>query len=123
MLRRRLSPKLKDALVVAPDIPDEFHSFVTYLRQKGAGFQEARASSSLLAPVNHYSEAPAPSHDDFSPARTPLTFKEPTVSQGGNAMDLDAISRQKGLDGRLTQQAKDARRPLNRCIWCNRQGL
>ncbi|KAI1007120.1 hypothetical protein K3495_g1087 [Podosphaera aphanis] len=60
MLRRCLSPKLKDALVMAPDIPDEYHPFVIYLRQKDAGFQEARASSSSLAPENPYPQAPAP---------------------------------------------------------------
>lgn len=37
-------------------------------------------------------------------------------------MDFDFVSRQKDSDGRLTQQAKDARRTLGRCFWCNKPG-
>ncbi|KAI0994083.1 hypothetical protein K3495_g14099 [Podosphaera aphanis] len=37
-------------------------------------------------------------------------------------MDLDVISRQKLPNGRLTQQAKDARRTLGRCVRCNKSG-
>ncbi|KAI0992289.1 hypothetical protein K3495_g15897 [Podosphaera aphanis] len=118
MLRRRLSPKLKDALVMATDIPKDYHEFVAYLRQKDAGFHEARSTNIPLSSTH----AP-PS----SPRILPLTpsfpeYKELTVSQGGTAMDLDAISQQKGEDGRLTQEAKDARRALGQCIWCNRSG-
>ena len=37
-------------------------------------------------------------------------------------MDLDVVSREKGPDGRLTAQAKNARKILGRCIWCNKLG-
>lgn len=54
-------------------------------------------------------------------ATTPLPDQR-TVSQGGNLMDLDSASKEKGPEGRLTQNAKDARRRLNRCLRCNQPG-
>lgn len=117
MLKRKLSKKLQDALVMANDVPTDYHHFVSYLRQKDAAFQEISAyhlTASVPRPV--FSSPPL-----SSTSRAHINY-EPTVSQGGSAMDLDVISRQKGEDGRLTLQAKDARRTLGRCLWCNKQG-
>lgn len=117
MLRRRLSRKLQEALAMVHDVPTDYHPFVSYLRQKDAAFQEINASNivpsssrSMFSPFNH------------STNPLPHVTPELTVSQGGSAMDLDTVSRQKGPDGRLTPQAKDARRSLGRCMWCNKPG-
>lgn len=50
MLQRRLSTKLRNALVMASDIPSDYHGFVAYLWEKDAVFQEIQASQSPLAP-------------------------------------------------------------------------
>lgn len=44
MLQRRLSVRLRNALVTANDVPEEYHAFVAYLREKEAAFQEIQAS-------------------------------------------------------------------------------
>lgn len=112
MLQRRLSTRLRNALVMASDAPTNYHDFVTYLRKKDAAFQEIYASrvpSASWRPQNESTQATQ-------------VIQEPTVSQGGSAMDLDMISREKGPDGRLTAEAKNARRALGRCLWCNKTG-
>lgn len=123
MLERRLSVQLRSLILSSSDVPVEYHAFVAYLRQKDAGLQEilasSRARSSRPIPLNSYTPVPAPmiSRPQFRPHH-----HEIPVSQGGSAMDLDLISRQKDSSGRLTQKAKDARRTLGRCVWCNRIG-
>lgn len=112
MLQRRLSTRLRNALVMASDVPSNYHAFVTYLRKKDAAFQEIYASRNPSAPWR-----PKIAASQVVPA-----VHEPTVSQGGSAMDLDTISREKGEDGRLTAGAKNARRALGRCLWCNKTG-
>lgn len=118
MLQRRLSTKLRNALVMASDIPSDYHGFVAYLREKDAVFQEIQASQSPLAPWRPTTQPAKP----FIPRNIAPANKELTVSQGGSAMDLDAISKEKDIDGRLTNQAKNARRALGRCLWCNKTG-
>lgn len=117
MLKRRLSSDLRRALMSAYDIPSEYHAFVGYLRKMDAEIQSIRASrrqnSTPQQDMVPRVIAPVPSYS---------TPRELTVSQGGSAMDLDLISREKNPDGRLTQQAKDARRKLGRCVRCNRPG-
>lgn len=122
MLERRLSRRLRNALVTASNIPNEYHAFVAYLREKDAAFQEINVSNrptkqtpNIITPTTYFS---AP----HSSAVYPPKVNELTVSQGGTAMDLDDISRQKGPDGHLTQPAKEARRTLGRCLWCNKPG-
>lgn len=119
MLQRRLSTRLRNALVMVSDAPRDYHEFVAYLREKDAGFYEIQASNTNSAPVR---TAPTPTKGPTLSYAIPPPVREPTVSQGGSAMDLDPISRQKGPDGRLTIQAKDARRALGRCLWCNKAG-
>lgn len=75
---------------------------------------ELQAIRSSRRPIN-------PSSLEIPPravASAPVIFPKPelTVSQGGTAMDLDKISRIKDDNGRLTQEAKDSRRKLGRCI-------
>lgn len=119
MLERRLSPQLRSIILSSSDVPEEYHSFVAYLRRKDAGYQEILASN----------------YSSTSRARPPLTFPTPPskppfpssssnlkVSQGGSAMDLDMLSRERGPDGHLTPQAKSARKALGRCMWCNKLG-
>lgn len=118
MLQRRLSTKLRNALVMASDIPSDYHGFVAYLREKDAVFQEIQASQSPLAPWRPNIQPAKP----FIPLNIAPAAKELTVSQGGSAMDLDTISKEKDVDGRLTNQAKNARRALGRCLWCNKTG-
>ena len=120
MLKRRLSKRLRNALVMAPDVPKEYHKFVTYLREKDAEFHEINASHNSRIPKA------TPPQPQISPYPSlPLTSSTPknlTVSQGGSAMDLDVISKEKGPDGRLTLQAKEARRKLGHCLRCNQPG-
>lgn len=122
MLKRRLSYKLRDILLSASDVPSEYHAFVAYLRKKDAAIHEMRAAF----PTSTQPRLLNPPRSNFSHPYTSLNpvpaSTERTVSQGGTAMDLDFISRQKGPDGRLTDPAKDARRKLGRCIRCNEQG-
>ncbi|KAI0991976.1 hypothetical protein K3495_g16210, partial [Podosphaera aphanis] len=133
MLHRRLSRELRTLLNAVSDAPSEYHAFVTYLRGKDAVNQSIRSS-----PGGYPSQAPyrppfaTPTlPPTLTPASAPQSsfFQTPstsrpalTVSQGGSAMDLDVISRQKLPNGRLTQQAKDARRTLGRCVRCNKSG-
>lgn len=124
MLERRLSCKLREVLLSASDVPTEYYEFVAYLRRKDAAIQEWQtafpSATTTLAPP----PAPESIHRAVSiPFKAPSSsISEPTVSQGGTAMDLDLISRQKNPEGRLTQQAKDARRALGRCVRCNGVG-
>lgn len=124
MLERRISYKLRDILLSSSDAPTEYFGFVTYLRKKDATYQEMRASFQNTRPARHAAGIRPANNNNLSSSNTrPLSFPlEPTVSQGGSAMDLDAISRQKGPDGRLTKPAKDARRALGRCLRCNEVG-
>lgn len=123
MLERRLSSRLRNLILSASDVPSEYHAFVAYLRQKDAGLQEILATSGVISsrPTVQFNNLPIPSPNLVRPVTRPSNFELP-VSQGGSAMDLDLVSRQKGADGRLTQQAKDARRTLGRCVWCNKLG-
>lgn len=75
-----------------------------------------RAESSNMSPPVATSLAQQTSQPIVTPA------DRRTVSQGGNLMDLDAASKEKGPDGRLTPNAKFARRSLNRCLRCNQPG-
>ncbi|KAI0994274.1 hypothetical protein K3495_g13909 [Podosphaera aphanis] len=118
MLERRLSKELKHLLNAASDAPTEYHEFVNYLRRKDANIQVINAP---LYTVPAQRVTPA-SHPPSSSTQYSTPVSEPTVSQGGSAMDLDAISAQRLPNGRLTQQAKDARRALGRCVRCNKTG-
>lgn len=120
MLERRLSPQLRSLILSASDVPDEYHKFVAYLRQKDAKLQEIIATS-RAGPFQNPFPYRAPVSSSRPSRLTPI-FSDKTVSQGGSAMDLDTISNEKGLDGRLTLQAKNARRALGRCLWCNKTG-
>lgn len=124
MLERRLSTRLRNALVTAHSVPDEYHAFVAYLREKDAAFQEINYSSKIANPQMPYIPN-TPTVLNSATPRLAVNFpssNELTVSQGGSAMDLDLLSREKGPDGRLTRQAKDARRSLGRCYRCNKNG-
>ncbi|KAI0998176.1 hypothetical protein K3495_g10016 [Podosphaera aphanis] len=122
MLERRLSNDLKRALLTAYNVPREYHGFVAYLRTLDAGLQTIRSSRRTNPP----SAGPfVPTiRPNPSLARHPLppNSESLTISQGGSAMDLDIVSRQRQLNGKLTLQAKDARRALGRCVRCNREG-
>lgn len=117
MLKRRLSSDLRRALMSAYDVPTEYHAFVGYLRKMDAEIQSIRASRRQI-PTPQQNVVPRV----IAPFPSYSTPRELTVSQGGSAMDLDLISREKNPDGRLTQQAKDARRRLGRCVRCNKPG-
>ena len=97
---------------MASDVPTDYHGFVTYLRKKDAAFQEIDASQPTSTPWRPH----------LTPAQSRQDTQEPTVSQGGSAMDLDIISRERSPDGHLTAEAKEARRALGRCLWCNKTG-
>ncbi|POS82579.1 hypothetical protein EPUL_005625 [Erysiphe pulchra] len=86
---------------------------VETLYQKNAFFQEINYRPTP-------SERPVPAKMMY-PLTAPSTC-ELTISRGGSAMDLDMLSREKGLDGRLTPQASNARRSLGRCYRCNQSG-
>lgn len=124
MLERRLSYKLRDILLSSSDAPVEYHEFVAYLRKKDAIYQEMRATFRAANPVRQ----PALTHlvnnanHNFPSSRSAPRPHELTVSQGGSAMDLDSISRQRDPDGRLSKSAKNARRALGRCLRCNEPG-
>lgn len=129
MLERRLSYKLRDILISASDIPIEYHSFVAYLRRKDAAIQELKTSFQARKPV----QKPFTSSFKKPPSLTPTRPNQPispaasstpelTVSQGGSAMDLDAVSNERDIDGRITSRAKDARRMLGRCYRFNEVG-
>lgn len=129
MLQRRLSIRLRNALVTANDVPSEYHAFVAYLREKDAAFQEIQASRNTSGPSfqprtsNSPHQPSIPTNPSpYTPHPQPLAQRELTVSQGGSAMDLDTISEERGPDGRLTVQAKNARRALGRCLRCNTVG-
>ena len=125
MLERRLSPQLRSLILSASDVPVEYHAFVSYLRRKDAGLQEIIASTGLQSPQPYYavknpllaSRLPPPSRQE-----PPAFNHNLPVSKGGSAMDLDTISRQRKNDGHLTQEAKNARIKLGRCIRCNKSG-
>lgn len=117
MLERRLSRRLRNALVMAHGVPEDYHTFVTYLRKKDAAFHEINAPQCSKTPK------PKPLYPSFTPTPSgPPAPNHLLVSQGGSAMDLDAISEEKGQDGRLTQQAKEARWKLGHCLRCNKPG-
>ena len=125
MLERRLSSKLREILLSASDVPSDYHEFVAYLRRKDAAIQEWRTA--FEKPFPSPSRFNRPSFLASKPASVISSSSaphasEPTVSQGGSAMDLDTVSREKGSDGRLTLEAKNARRLLGRCLWCNKTG-
>ncbi|KHJ34856.1 hypothetical protein EV44_g3829 [Erysiphe necator] len=113
MLERRLSTRLRNALVTAHNVPSEYYSFVAYLRQKDAAYQEINYRATT-------SERPVPAKVMYQ--FTVSSTTELTVSQGGSAMDLDMLSSEKGPDGRLTPQARNTRRSLGRCYRCNQSG-
>ncbi|POS86911.1 hypothetical protein EPUL_003214 [Erysiphe pulchra] len=107
---------LRHALLSTYNIPNEYRAYVAYLREIDSELQAIRSSRRPILPSRPEIQSRA--------ASTPVTFPKPelTVSQGGTAMDLDTISRCKDANGRLTQEAKDARRKLGRCIRCNKPG-
>ncbi|KAI0999388.1 hypothetical protein K3495_g8807 [Podosphaera aphanis] len=126
MLERRLSKELRNLLDAASDVPTDYHEFVNYLRRKDANIQVINASSyapqtQQIVPTHRHLPVP-PSYFSSFPTPNPSARPELTVSQGGSAMDLDAISQQRLPNGRLTQPAKDARRALGRCVRCNKTG-
>ena len=120
MLERRLSRRLRNALVMAQGVPNNYHEFVSYLRKKDAAFHEINASDKYRAPKPPLHRTTFPLNNSF-PSITPDPRNLP-VSQGGSAMDLDNISEEKGPDGRLTMEAKEARRKLGHCLRCNKPG-
>lgn len=124
MLERRLSKELRNLLNAASDTPTDYHEFVNYLRKKDANIQVINAP--LHAPlVQQTVPTPRPLHSsNFTPFPVPNSSarSELTVSQGGSAMDLNAILQQRIPNGRLTQPAKNARRALGCCVRCNRTG-
>ena len=120
MLERRLSCKLREVLLSASDVPSDYYKFVAYLRKKDAAIQEWQTAFPTLNRI--YTPVPESIHRPVSIQSSSPRVTELTVSQGGSAMDLDLISREKTPEGRLTQKAKDARRALGRCIRCNRIG-
>lgn len=131
MLKRRLSYNLRNILLSASDVPESYHELVTYLRKKDAAIQELKiafpSKTHNTAPVSTSSTPPKPTYvPPFLRNKTnqplPTLAQELTVSQGGTAMDLDTLSKERGPDGRLTQQARSARRSLGRCYRCNKEG-
>lgn len=123
MLKRRLSSDLRRALLSAYNVPEEYHAFVGYLRAIDAEIQSIRATKrpKITPPVPQLPRFNRPPHIS-APYPNLSSISERTVSQGGSAMDLDAVSKEKDQDGRLTLQAKNARRTLGRCLWCNKSG-
>ena len=119
MLERRLSRRLRNALVMAHGVPKDYHEFVAYLRNKDAAFHEINNSENRTAPSFPSSQTRSFQHVPHLSNNPP---REALVSQGGSAMDIDTISNEKGPDGRLTQQAKEARRKLGHCLRCNQPG-
>lgn len=123
MLKRRLSSDLRRALLSAYNVPEEYHAFVGYLRAIDAEIQSIRATKrpKTTSFISHVARQNLP--PNISTQLPNLSsVPERTVSQGGSAMDLDTISKEKDQDGRLTLQAKNARRTLGRCLWCNKSG-
>ncbi|KAI0996808.1 hypothetical protein K3495_g11375 [Podosphaera aphanis] len=115
MLERRLSAPLQKLILSSSDVPSEYHKFVAYLCLKDAGLPKIKASSSYPEPYQPPIISRPMSNSAALPFTTP-TPREPTVSQGGSAMDLDVVSRKKGPEGRLIPAAKEARRTLGSCV-------
>lgn len=120
MLERRLSSQLRSIMLSSSDVPDEYHAFVAFLRRKDAGLQEILASTT--PPAISRPQFPSFSFPKQVASHIKTSTSDLPVSKGGSAMDLDVLSREKGLDGRLTAQAKSARKALGRCVWCNKPG-
>lgn len=123
LLTAALSYNLRQNFVGREKPVDSYDSFVDFCKKVDADLQE-------LASIRPHSVQPSRSSAPVRPSAVPLastSIAEPpttplTVMQGGDLMDLDAKSREKTTDGKLTERAKDARRALNRCLRCNRPG-
>lgn len=135
LLMNALSLELTEQFV-ATDPPDDYDAFVETCKKLDARIQALAARRRLLQPRGAATPpratgsatappsvattpAPAP-RPTFAPRSTPSTHL--TVSQGGDLMDLDAASRERTSDNRLTPRARDARIRLNRCLRCNTPG-
>lgn len=99
--------------MTAHNVPSGYYSFIAYLRQKYAAYQEINCRATT-------SERRVPAKVMY-PFIVPSTT-ELTVSQGGSVMDLNMLSREKGPESRLTPQARNASRSLSRFYRCNQSG-
>lgn len=123
LLRARISRELNDIFHYV-SVPTEYEAFVRKCHKKEAAYKVGQA---MTNPGANKARLPSPSSSSSKP---PIPFSRRAaspldsipVSKGGNMMDLDAVSRQKGPDGRLTEAAKRARLALRRCLRCNETG-
>ena len=127
MLEQRLSIELRQIILASTAVPSSYPDFVSFLRTKDAGVQALKTlRSPMTTSASSRPGANPPSRPPMLPSpaarSTPPHNPSIPVSQGGTAMDLDQVSQLKGPDGRLTTEAKNARRALNRCLRCNKSG-
>jgi len=139
-LEQAVSSELQDVFLLI-DAPTDYKGFVDFCRTKDSKIQQKRALRSTrqeyeqsrrpLLSTSSSTQTPAPRgpfpkpFTTLPPSKifTPLAAADQVlVSRGGNVLDLDHTSQQKGPDGKLTQAAKDARYQLNRCLRCNKEG-
>lgn len=120
LLLPKLSDDLADVVIKSDAVPESYDSFVLWLRGKDTLIQARRATRPARSSLQRPAVLQTPASVSVSVSAPPTTA--PTTAQGGDRMDLDAQSQQKGPDGRLTAAARDARRLLGRCFRCNKPG-
>lgn len=134
ILRNALNAELSRVFITA-EVPDTFDEFVEVCRRYDARIQQENANH---RPTYRSAPPSAPAWKTPAPAAATAALRAPsyprpvpqpgslrpslTTAQGGDAMDLDAASKERGSDGRLTPRAREARMKLNRCLRCNQPG-
>lgn len=132
LLEPKISFKLKQ-LMLTVDPPASYVAFVTLCRKLDVRLRDLAASQpprrTAIATVpalprpQTTAYAPPQRRAILPPATVPTAAAAaPTTSQGGNAMDLDELSKERGLNGKPTQRAREARLSLGRCFYCNEAG-
>ena len=126
ILQQALSRELISGLLARPkaetynDLVQNCNEVAAHYRniQPLLQFRQANSRPRINESARNNQQAPVP----FVPRRTspPARTETQTVSQGGNRMDVDIHAR--GADGRLTQEAKDARRRQGLCLRCAQNG-
>lgn len=122
ILNKALSRELKQSFISGLP-PRDYNGLVQECKERDTRIQQYLAD--LPNPqykknnMSNTTHKPSPTVVQSTAVKPPV-FR--TVSQGGTAMDLDTISKQKGPDGHLTAEAKQARRTLGRCLRCNTKG-
>lgn len=122
ILDKALSRELKQSFISSPP-PKDYTGLVQVCKERDTRIQQYLAdlpnTQFKRSNISNLTPRPAPVTSQPFPTKPPV---HRPVSQGGSVMDLDTISKQKGPDGHLTAEAKQARRTLGRCLRCNTKG-